>query len=372
VTIDLSKSALAETMTTAHIPSGNGTGAIKVSMSLPRTERYNSILIHSQLWIKALRDSVNHQYMEGENCLASNQTIRECYLYPYASFDSNVHKMAHREQTIFVFHNVTPASMLFPHNPLVAVRALLADVQLRTLPKELPWIAVSEFNRDCLRKRGFRNVEVVPLVVDEDPGGPKVDDPILLFVGRITPSKNLLKLLDTYVAVRERFRARCQLLIVGSGKTHCAYTSAFRRKLEQVRERFEVSWLQAGISHSDLRTLHRSATLYVSMSRHEGFGVPVLESISCGTPALYTECGGTESVLHGVGCVSAGDIDQFVSRTIQLLADIEERKQLLAEQAKLLFPLRRKTVATRLCSAIQNLMQSQTRTSFQMRVNACQ
>src|SRR5262249_18711035 len=149
-------------------------------------------------------------------------------LYHYGSLDPWAFRLARRDRTVFIFHNVTAACDMWWWSPLVAARAAAASIQLSLFPRRRQWFAVSGFNARGLREKGFRPVQVVPCVVPEQRVAPKTVRPSLLFVGRIAPNKNVLHLLDSYAAMASQWRGTAPTLtIVGSRKRRCRYGDAF-------------------------------------------------------------------------------------------------------------------------------------------------
>jgi glycosyltransferase involved in cell wall biosynthesis len=71
------------------------------------------------------------------------------------------------------------------------------------------------------------------------------------------------------------------------------------------------------------------------MSLHEGFGLPICEAIAQGTPALYLECGGTESILWAYGMVPLNQSREFGQHVLRLIASPTERQALLGKQQEI-------------------------------------
>ena len=319
--------------------------------------KYNAIRLHAEVWHRTL-----------DPCLQEGSSVslavwrdarshgRGVLLYHYGSFDWLAWPLCLSPDAVFVYHNVTPAREVWRWSPLVAFRALAAAFQLRLMPKHLPWLAVSEFNREELLKIGFKTVETVPLVFEEQTKGQKSDVPTLLFVGRISPNKNVIELLRTFCSVWESSSPKPRLVLVGARKRWCRYADAFEREVHSCPAREDIVWHAISMRYSELQELFRSAWLYVSMSRHEGFGAPVCQAVSFGTPALFLECGGTESVFGAAGLVRSERQGDFADRVVELLASQEARLRLLREQDAIVQSLYGPRVAPLLYSALKRLI----------------
>ena len=321
-------------------------GFAGVQSIAPVADPYNSIYLQARLMNAALGRHTAVQSGIGSPATAA-AAGPEIMLYHYGAFDLRIFAFAHRRRTAFVFHNVTPHSLLWRWSPLVAARALLAEIQLRMLPKGMPWIAVSRHNAGVLRKLGFRDVEHVPCIVEPIPPAPETPEPMLLFVGRICPSKNLIALLQVHRQVVPRTSARVRLVIVGPRKRKCRYADAFERELARCREAgLDVAWIPE-LGYRELRRLYAEAWVYVSASIHEGFGIPVVEAVMAGTPAVYLECGGTETVLENRGCCGA-DVADLVGTVSQLIGSAESRRRLADSQREVCAGVSAEAVGRRL------------------------
>ena len=112
----------------------------------------------------------------------------------------------------------------------------------------------------------------------------RLPDDFLLFVGTIEPRKNLERLLDAFATLRRAGVVR-HLVIVG--KKGWLY-EAFFRHLEESDQQDHVIF-PGYISDEDLPAVYNAARLFVFPSLYEGFGLPLLEAMACGTPAVSSD-----------------------------------------------------------------------------------
>jgi glycosyltransferase involved in cell wall biosynthesis len=174
-------------------------------------------------------------------------------------------------------------------------------------------IAVSEFTRgELVELLGvpYDRIRVIPNGVEGEfaPDGPSADGDYVLAVGTLEPRKNLERLA---AAARS---AEVELRVVGA------------RGWGDVRvEGNGVRWL-GEVPDAELARLYRGALCLAYPSLYEGFGIPVLEAMACGTPVVTSAGGATEEVAGGAAVLVdpldpaaiAGGIEQAVGRRDEL------------------------------------------------------
>ena len=175
-------------------------------------------------------------------------------------------------------------------------------------------IAVSEFTRRELVERlavPAEKIRVVPngVAAPFTPDGPQEDGDYVLAVGTIEPRKNIPRVAE---AAR---RAGAELRVVGAvgwGRVDAALDGA----------------VQLGfVDDAELARLYRGARCLVYPSLYEGFGLPVLEAMACGTPVVTSAGGATEELADGAAVLVdpldpgsiAGGIEQAVARRDELV-----------------------------------------------------
>lgn len=107
------------------------------------------------------------------------------------------------------------------------------------------------------------------------------DVPFIVYVGKPTERRNLSALIRAFAALkRDGFPHK--LLIAGASLPG---TSPFRRVIEELDLREEVFVLDY-VTHDEMFLVYNAANLFIYPSSYEGFGMPVLEAMACGTPLI--------------------------------------------------------------------------------------
>lgn len=206
-----------------------------------------------------------------------------------------------------VFHNVTPARFYAGTRLEQGLRAGRAQVSALVGHVEVA-IGVSRFNAKELEAAGHRDVKVVPLLVEPERFEASQADPAklsrwrqtgsprVIAVGRVVPHKRLDDVLSFHAEL-SRLAPNAHLSIVGGLDAGQASAKAL---VARARHLGRVSFL-GRVSHAELVAAYRSADLFVSMSEHEGLGVPLLEAFASDVPVLAFGAAAVPETLGGCG-----------------------------------------------------------------------
>lgn len=139
-----------------------------------------------------------------------------------------------------------------------------------------------------------------------------IEQDYILALSNLEPRKNLRVLVDAYCALPKRIREKNALLLVGvSGwKTD----ALFNHITEKVKEGYNIIRPSHYVSDEDKPAILSGAKMLVYPSHYEGFGMPPLEALACGTPVISAN---NSSLPQAVG--SAG-----------LMVDVEDEKETLS------------------------------------------
>lgn len=152
--------------------------------------------------------------------------------------------------------------------------------------------------------------------------------PFVLFVGRTEPKKNVVRLLEAYRLLRQRTNLRHRLVIAGPASwDEGKVTEAIRRyglTDEVVRAGF--------VPPEDLPALYRLADLFVFPSLCEGFGLPPIEAMACGTPAVVSDRGALPETAGSAARVTDPLSPERMARDMEeLLTNRLVREQMIAD-----------------------------------------
>jgi glycosyltransferase involved in cell wall biosynthesis len=146
----------------------------------------------------------------------------------------------------------------------------------------------------------------------------------ILFVGTLEPRKNLVRLLRAFEQVR-RCGYRHRLVLVGARGW---LMDDFDREMERLGLAEAVQHL-GYVAATDLPGLYNLAALFVFPSLYEGFGLPALEAMACGTAVLTSNNSGLREICGDAAyLVDPTDQENLAEGMIELLADSARRTEL--------------------------------------------
>jgi glycosyltransferase involved in cell wall biosynthesis len=128
-------------------------------------------------------------------------------------------------------------------------------------------------------------------------GKHKIRRPYLLYVGTIEPRKNLLTLIRAYDELLKASRHRPQLVLCGGRGW---LEDEVFKLVEELRLQDQVHFT-GYVDDVDLPALYSAAAVFVYPSLYEGFGLPPLEAMACGTPVVVSKASSLPEVVGNAG-----------------------------------------------------------------------
>ena len=146
-----------------------------------------------------------------------------------------------------------------------------------------------------------------------------LDRPYVLHTGTLEPRKNIPALIDAFGRLDAARRRDLTLVLAGPAGWGAKTVAA--RIASATEDGLDVRWLNY-VPLSDLAALYTGARVFAYPSRYEGFGMPALEAMACGTPVVV----GTAAALREVGGgaalhVDPEDLDAFAAALERVLSD---------------------------------------------------
>jgi glycosyltransferase involved in cell wall biosynthesis len=270
------------------------------------------------------------------------------------------------------YHNVTPPEFLRGYNEP------LADLMERgrrelALFRDAPLaLAASEYNRQEMLALGFRHVEVLPYLITFDalkrsaqgPAGRRVAARYaggavnLLFVGRLVPNKRQDDLIRALSAYHGLVNPRSRLLLVGGDDNAPGYRSELETMAAAWGLEEQVVFAGSVGLREGLGGYYAAASLFLCLSEHEGFCIPLVEAMAFDIPVLAYHATGVPGAMGGAGVLVRGKAYAEIAELIELLVhDPAVRDKIVAGQRRRLQEMSAQRVGERFQACIQRIIE---------------
>ncbi len=318
--------------------------------------RYTKNLIKNLAKLDQEREYILFLFKEDFNKLKNlpkNFKKREINIYPYSWAEQIIFPLIlykenldlvhfthfslpifYRRKFIVTIHDLT--HLKYPGKKLTFFKKIAYNlVLLNATKKAEKIIAVSFATRSDLIKLlkiDPNKITVIYEGVEEHFKPLKIEKkPFLLYVGVFREHKNLKRLIKAFKIVTEKIP---DLKLVIAGKKDKVYFPEIEKEVENLNLRRNVIFL-GFVRESKLPYLYNRATLFVFPSLYEGFGLPPLEAMACGTPVI---CSNTSSLPEI--CEDAAlffdplNEKELAKKILMLISDEKFRQELIKKGFK--------------------------------------
>ena len=154
--------------------------------------------------------------------------------------------------------------------------------------------------------------------------------PYILFVGNIEPKKNLVTLVKAFFAAKQNKNLPHKLVLAGMPGWKC---KPVFRAIEELGLKDDVIF--AGYVPRDLLpALYSAAEMFVFPSLAEGFGIPPLEAMACGTPVIISKDPALRETAGGAALEAAASDLKGLREAIEALTENEELRTRLIQKGR--------------------------------------
>lgn len=264
-----------------------------------------------------------------------------------------------RCRKILVFHNITPPEF-FEEDSEFTHFSDLSWQQLATLRQSVTGsLANSRYSADQLGRLGYECPTVMPLLLDPIAAASGASDEAtsqalgavaslkILFVGRIVANKRQDRLLEVVQRLKRDGHPRAPHLFLAGG---IGAGSAYGNELAALASDLEISdcvSFLGKVSDAQLRALYRGCDVFLSLSEHEGFCVPLVEAMSFDLPVVALASSAVSETVGGGGLLLDNDDPAVAAGILRAVADEPEvrRRLILAGRENILRFRRNATLA---------------------------
>lgn len=234
---------------------------------------------------------------------------------------------------IMVYHNVTPPEYFRGNDDRFAGICEYGLEGAAYLADKVDYcLAVSEFNKKDLINKGYRcKIDVLPIVIpmEDYKKKPSRDFMIdygsdgrtnVLFTGRIAPNKKQENVIAAFYYYRKLYNKKARLVLAGSYRAEDPYYLRLADYVTRLGIQNDVVFT-GHIKFEQIIALFKTADVFLCMSEHEGFCVPVVEAMMFGLPVVARAAAAVPETMNYKGMllessdpiVAAGCIDRVIN-----------------------------------------------------------
>ena len=243
---------------------------------------------------------------------------------------------------VMIYHNITPPCFFEPYSRELASLVARGYEQTKFLKDKIDYvIAVSAYNLGDLREMGYKCKGVVRPILISFPDYEKEPDPTVIekygsdgyvnivFVGRVAPNKKHEDMIAAFAYYKKHINKKSRLILVGAdGKV-----GNYQKLLETYVDALGVEDVifTGHTSFASMLAYYKIADVYLSLSEHEGFCVPLVESMYFDVPVVAYSSSAVPSTLGGSGVLIDDKSPVFVAHVIDRLLKDEPLRQHVIE-----------------------------------------
>jgi len=278
------------------------------------------------------------------------------------------------DKKIMIYHNITPEQ--FVEDEFIKKYIRIGLQQAEDYKNYVDYvIADSNYNRQELLKMGHINVDVMPVQIsidrfDDLQANKNIMDKYkdsrnILFVGRVVPNKCQEDIIRTFGNYIKTFEPKCKLFIVGD-----LSMEPYVNKLNEICDTYNIkeSVIFTGkVSEEDLKAYYSIADMFLCMSEHEGFGVPILEAMKLSVPIIAYRSSAIAETMGGAG-ILLEDKDYMITASLinELICDDNLKSKLIMHQHERIKRLENTNTKKILFKAIDNMLLDKRKRSIQL------
>lgn len=297
----------------------------------------------SDIYCELILDSLEDEVSPLAQLVLDDANVDVLFVHHSLGYANSAWLDSIKAQKILVYHNITPPEFL-PDNGLTDLSVLGRQQLFAWSGKYRGAIGDSAFNCHELVAANYSNIKEIPLLVDLERVKSIAPSPSdseewhstinLLFIGRICENKNQLKLIQLLMLLKHSFDLPVRLTLAG-GLTSPAYLEKIQTIIHANNLEKDV-YLLGKVSDASLVNLYRQADAYISLSEHEGFGMPLIEAMLYDLPVLASATSAIPSTLGGSGVLLSPDstLSEIANQVKMVLTQAAYRRKVIDAQRK--------------------------------------
>ena len=244
------------------------------------------------------------------------------------------------------YHNITPPEFFRGYSRSNMLRTEAGYRGMRFLKNHVDFgLADSDYNRHDLRKMGYRcPIEVCPILIPLEDYAQEPDAKVvnryagdgwtnLLFVGRIAPNKKQEDVIRAFEAYQRKYQPKSRLFLVGSARETEKYEAELKRLAADLGLADRVIF-SGHVNFREILAYYRLADVFICMSAHEGFCVPLVEAMYFDKPIVARGTSAVPETLGDAGILLESSDPDKAAEAIHRILEDEQLRARLSESRK--------------------------------------
>lgn len=267
---------------------------------------------------------------------------------------------------IIKYHNITPPEFFFGYDQTAVASCIEGYRQAAALADQPEFaFADSAYNREELIRMGYRcDIDVLPILIPFEDYEKEPDREVMeqmkdgltniIFTGRVVPNKRQEDVIAAFYDYQKYYNPNSRLVLVGNCDCVNNYYEGLTAYVQALGVQNVV--FTGHIKFPAILAYYRSADLFLSMSDHEGFCVPLVESMFFDVPIVAKDTSAVGWTLGGSGILLPDQDPKTAAGMInRVLTDQELKQKILQNQRERLADFDNHKVERQLLAKIEEL-----------------
>lgn len=245
---------------------------------------------------------------------------------------------------MMIYHNMTPPAFFIPYSSSSLENLSKGYAQTEKLSESIEYVmADSDYNASDLREMGYKcPISVRPILIpfedyktepDADTVARYKDDGYvnIIFVGRIAPNKKHEDVIATFAYYKKYINPKSRLILVGSDTEMEKYSARLRKYTDLLA--LDDVVFTGHVKFKEILAYYSIADVFLCMSEHEGFCVPLVESMYFNVPIMAYDSSAIAGTLGGSGVLLKDKDPVFAAMMLdRIVKDEKLRNQIVSKQ----------------------------------------
>lgn len=249
------------------------------------------------------------------------------------------------KRKIIRYHNITPSLFFKKYSDSAFELSTKGRQQLQELNNCFSLaLCDSNYNKKELDKLGYKNTKVLPIIMNYNDYNKEPDEAVIkkyrdgnvniLFLGRITPNKKQEDVIKSFYAYNKYINSGSRLFLIGSISGMDRYVASLKNLISELKLNDKVI-MPGHSSFKEILAYYQIADVFLCLSEHEGFCVPLIESMVFKVPIVAFDSCAVPETLGDSGIVVKQKKYDIIAELIDIvITDSELKNKIINAQSK--------------------------------------